>query len=229
MKVSSKKSFFVVFLSLALLIIGSSYFLGRKLTSLTQINQVCGCRLDSVGKIDYSATQAFFEGENIQIPELAYVFDQPKILGVSTNQEKLVEIDLSEQRLKAWEGDKLFLETLVSTGLPWTPTPTGEFRIWMKLRATRMEGGQGKYYYNLPNVPYVMFFGNNEVPDWKGYGLHGTYWHNDFGKVHSHGCVNLPTGVAKELYYWTTPTMPDGKSMMRSDESSLGTKIVIHE
>ena len=135
----------------------------------------------------------------------------------------------SEQKLKAWEGDRLFLETPVSTGLSWWPTPTGEFRIWIKLRATKMEGGSGKYYYYLPNVPYVMFFENDEIPGWRGYGLHGTYWHDDFGTQRSHGCVNLPTNIAKELYHWTTPILPGGRSVVRSSSGNLGTRVVIHE
>jgi lipoprotein-anchoring transpeptidase ErfK/SrfK len=92
-----------------------------------------------------------------------------------------------------------------------------------------MEGGEGRYYYNLPNVPYVMFFANNDIPQWRGYGLHGTYWHNDFGRVHSHGCINLPTPVAKELYFWTYPMIPEGKNVVYATDDNPGTKIIIHE
>jgi lipoprotein-anchoring transpeptidase ErfK/SrfK len=148
-------------------------------------------------------------------------------LGI-TNEERWIEVDLSEQKLRAWEGNSLFLESPVSTGLPWWPTPEGEFRIWAKVRATRMEGGEGKYYYNLPNVPYVMFFENNSVPGWRGFSLHGTYWHNDFGRQHSHGCVNLPTPIAEKLYYWTSPVQPQGKSSIYSSTENSGTRIVIH-
>jgi lipoprotein-anchoring transpeptidase ErfK/SrfK len=49
--------------------------------------------------------------------------------------------------------------------------------------------------YDLHNVPYTMYF-------YKGYGLHGTYWHNNFGTPMSHGCVNMPTEEAKWAYYW---------------------------
>ncbi|MEK7182665.1 MAG: L,D-transpeptidase, partial [Patescibacteria group bacterium] len=146
---------------------------------------------------------------------------QTSVLGESADS-RWIEVDLSEQKLRAWDGSELFLETLVSTGLPWSPTPTGEFRIWIKLRATKMEGGSGKYYYYLPNVPYVMYFN-------KGYGLHGTYWHNDFGKPHSHGCVNLPTPVAERLYYWVGPVLSDGKGSTRSSPENPGTKVVVHE
>ena len=155
--------------------------------------------------------------------------DQDKVLSLAVRSDRWVEVDLSEQHLWAWDGDKLFLDTPVSTGLPWFPTPTGEFTIWIKLRATRMEGGEGKYYYNLPNVPYVMYFENDEVPGWRGYGLHGTYWHNDFGHVHSHGCVNLPTSVAKELYYFLYPSLPEGKGSVYATADNPGSKVVIHE
>jgi lipoprotein-anchoring transpeptidase ErfK/SrfK len=109
------------------------------------------------------------------------------------------------------------------------PTPQGEFRIWIKLRATRMTGGSGKYAYDLPNLPYTMFFENENVPSWRGYGLHGAYWHNQFGTPRSHGCVNLPVESAKQLYYWVSPELPDGKSSVKATEENQGTRVVIHE
>jgi lipoprotein-anchoring transpeptidase ErfK/SrfK len=192
--------------------------------------KIASVRGDLSGEIDYSAKTAHFEGKQIVIPEIVFSDDSEvySVLGLA-NEERWIEVDLSDQKLYAWEGDKLFLETLISTGLPWFPTPTGEFRIWIKLRATKMEGGSGRLYYYLPNVPYVMYFGNSEVPNWRGYGLHGTYWHNDFGHQHSHGCVNLPTEIAKELYYWTGPSLPEGKSTVWASDTNPGTRIVIHE
>jgi hypothetical protein len=183
---------------------------------------------DFTGVLDPSDNIAVYEGRHLNIPSLAFDTSQSNVLGVSA-EERWIEVDLSEQKLKAWEGDQLFLETPVSTGLPWYPTPQGEFRIWIKLRATKMEGGTGKYYYYLPNVPYVMYFQSDNVPGWRGYGLHGTYWHNDFGTQRSHGCVNLPTPIAKELYYWTSPVLPDGKSVIRATSENPGTRIVIHD
>jgi len=95
--------------------------------------------------------------------------------------------------------------------------------------ATYRKGGQGKYYYYLPGVPYIMYFENDQVPSWKGYGLHGTYWHNDFGRPHSHGCVNLPTPVAGRLYYWTAPILAEGRNSVYSSPKNPGTRIVIHD
>ena len=80
-----------------------------------------------------------------------------------------------------------------------------------------MEGGSkdlGTYYY-LPNVPYIMYFFNDQVPKWRGYGIHGDYWHDNFGNTMSHGCVNLRPDDAGLLFHWTesleTPVVIYGK------------------
>lgn len=152
------------------------------------------------------------------------VATEERVLGVSQAEgEKWIEIDLSEQKLYAHEGDKIVYEFLVSTG-KWAPTPTGEFRIWIKLRYTKMSGGSkedGTYYY-LPNVPYVMFF-NNAI------GLHGTYWHNNFGTPMSHGCVNLAVPDAEKLYWWTDPPVESGKSVFHPTKETPGTRVIVHE
>jgi hypothetical protein len=184
---------------------------------------------DLSGNFHIDKKIGLWHGEKIQIPPYVFDVSESKVLSVVPRDERWVEVDISDQKLTAWEDGKIFLESLVSTGLPWFPTPTGEFNIWLKVRSTTMEGGEGKYYYNLPNVPYVMFFQNDEIPGSRGYSLHGTYWHNDFGSVHSHGCVNLPTPVAKELYYWVYPVLSNNQKSVYSSEDNLGTRVVIHE
>ncbi len=226
-----KKDTLIAFVLAILLVLIFAYFGSRnKNIMYSQDQSLVSCKAsDYTGLIDFNEKIAFFEGKKIDIPSLAYVTSSDSmVLGLS-QEEKWIEVDLSEQKLRAWEGDKLYLESLVSTGLPWYPTPQGEFRIWIKLRATKMEGGSGKYYYYLPNVPYTMFFYNDKVPAYRGYGLHGTYWHNDFGRQRSHGCVNLPTPVAEKLYYWALPVLPEGKSVVRATPENPGTRVVIHE
>jgi len=185
---------------------------------------------DYSGQIDNNKTVGIYHEVTYKMPDDVFKEDSnDQVLGVAKPSEKWIEVDLSDQKLRAWDGDQLFLETLVSTGLPWWPTPTGEFTIWSKMRAVHMEGGEGRYYYNLPNVPYVMFFENEDIPRWRGFGLHGTYWHNDFGAVHSHGCVNLPTSIAEKLYYWTTPVLEEGRGSVFSSPENTGTRIIIHD
>lgn len=91
-----------------------------------------------------------------------------------------------------------------------------------------MSGGStalGTYYY-LPNVPYTMFFANDEIPNWRGFGIHGTYWHDNFGHPMSHGCINMRTEEAALLYYWAQPDL-EGKPSVWASEENPGTEIVI--
>lgn len=113
---------------------------------------------------------------------------RPDVVGIT---ERWIDVDLSSQHVYAMEGDALIQTFLVSTGTWQHPTITGLFRIYVKYRSTHMSGPG----YFLPNVPYVMYF-------YKGYALHGTYWHNNFGTPMSHGCVNLRIEDAKWLYQW---------------------------
>ncbi|MEA5620425.1 L,D-transpeptidase [Cronbergia sp. UHCC 0137] len=109
----------------------------------------------------------------------------------SISQPRWIEIDLSEQRLRAWQGKKLVYSFRVSTGKRSTPTPVGKYAINAKYRINRMRG-RG---YDISNVPYAMYF-------YRGYAIHGAYWHNRFGTPVSHGCINLPVKQARKLYSW---------------------------
>jgi len=120
--------------------------------------------------------------------------------GVKEN-ENWIDIDLSSQRAFAMKGDTLIKSFIVSTGTWQYPTVTGTFKIYVKYRSAGMSGPG----YSLPNVPYVMYF-------YKDYGLHGTYWHKNFGTPMSHGCVNFKTTDAAWLFEF----------------ASIGTTVNIH-
>ncbi len=139
--------------------------------------------------------------------------------------EKRIYVNLETQTLTAYQGDTKFMEAKVSTG-KWNRTPKGEYTIWIKLRSTRMSGGSGADYYNLPNVPYVMFFYNAQVPKISGYSLHGAYWHNNFGHAMSHGCINMREVDVKKLYDWASPTTIGTTTY--STLTDPGTKVTIY-
>ena len=146
-----------------------------------------------------------FDGQTVVPPKIDLAKKEPatKVLGEATLiGEKHIYVDLINQTLIAYQGNTLFMKTQISSG-KWHPTPTGDFTIWEKVRATRMTGGTGADFYDLPNVPYVMFFGGGNVPDGAGFGLHGTYWHDNFGHPMSHGCVNMRIVDAEKLYGWS--------------------------
>ena len=117
------------------------------------------------------------------------------------NGKRWIDVNLSEQRAYAYEGDVIVNSFLVSTGLPDTPTVTGEYQIYVKVPIQDMSGPG----YYLPDVPWVMYF-------YDEYGFHGTYWHNNFGRPMSRGCVNMTIEEAKWLFDW----------------ASIGTRVSIH-
>ncbi len=110
---------------------------------------------------------------------------------------KQIVVVLSQQRVYAFENGVLLRHFLASTGLPGTPTVQGDYAIYYKIESQRMTGPG----YDLPGVPWVMYF-------FRGYALHGTYWHNNFGHPMSHGCVNLRAPEAEWLYQWASIGTP---------------------
>jgi lipoprotein-anchoring transpeptidase ErfK/SrfK len=114
---------------------------------------------------------------------------------------KWIEVNLSSQTTVAWQGNTPVRQMVVSTGISRYPTPPGEFQIYAKYPSVAMSGPG----YYLPGVPHTMFF-------YRGYALHGTYWHSNFGQPMSHGCINLTRPDAEWLYAW----------------APIGTQVVIH-
>jgi lipoprotein-anchoring transpeptidase ErfK/SrfK len=112
-----------------------------------------------------------------------------------------IDINLSQQRLTAYQGQTAVLSTLISSGTAGRRTPTGRFSVRTKIPSQTMSGPG----YYLPGVQYVMYFAGANA-------IHGTYWHNNFGRPMSHGCVNMRTSEAGWLYRW----------------ASIGTPVVVH-
>ena len=120
----------------------------------------------------------------------------------SAKPQKTIVVSISHQMLWAQKGDQVVLSSYVSTGRAGFDTPVGSFAVLSKLPSQTMAGVIGGEYYNVPDVPDVMYFTN------EGHALHGTYWHNSFGTPMSHGCVNLPMDVAAWLYDWAPVGTP---------------------
>jgi lipoprotein-anchoring transpeptidase ErfK/SrfK len=135
-------------------------------------------------------------------PQVEYTYPDGQSAQTVSDSGRWIDVDLSDQMVYAYESDQIVNSFLVSTGTWKHPTVTGQFHIYVKFRYTDMHGPD----YFLPDVPYTMYF-------YKGYGLHGTYWHHNFGTPMSHGCINLRTEDASWLYYW----------------AEVGTLVNIHE
>lgn len=125
-----------------------------------------------------------------------------KVMALIAAQKRWILIDLRTQRLIAWEGANPVYAITISTGKNSTPTHPGVFAIQSKVASQRMRG----YGYDLPNVPYVMFYQGN-------YAIHGAYWNRQFGTAVSHGCVNVAVNHARWLFNW----------------ASVGTAVVVYQ
>lgn len=184
------------------------------------------CISDLTGSYNHDTQKGEFGGRQISV--LPYAPDRTNnpVLGTISGANKRIEIDLTNQHLYAFEDNTVVYSFPVSTG-KWGRTPTGDFTIWIKLSYTRMKGGSKLLgtYYDLPNVPSTMYFYNAQIPKSKGYGIHGAYWHNNFGHPMSHGCINLSVPDAKILYDWATPISTAHTTLTTTDNPGTAIKI----
>ncbi len=137
--------------------------------------------------------------------------------------EKLIHVDLASQFVTAFEGNNMVFSSRCSSGSKGTRTPTGEFFTYHKgpsIHMTNQDEDGAKNYYDLPGVPWCSFFTG------VGNAFHGTYWHNDYGRPRSHGCVNLPSEKAKWLYRWSRPNVPPGEDYLHLPGEGTRVQIV---
>ncbi|WP_437682836.1 L,D-transpeptidase family protein [Sorangium sp. So ce131] len=145
--------------------------------------------------------------------------------------EKWIDVNLSRKTIVAIEGDKPVYAALISPGRRSKdkkkdhPTHTGVFRIREKHIATTMDGDgtvAGDLPYSIEDVPYVAYYDGS-------YALHGAFWHSNFGREMSHGCVNLSPLDAKKLFFWSEPRLPRGWHGVWATSENRGTLVSIHE
>ena len=142
---------------------------------------------------------------------------------------KWIDVSILSQTMVLWEGSTPVYATMVSTGKdglgdPKTThsTPTGTFRIYQKHVTTTMDSDMADHEFELRDVPWVMYFSS-------GYALHAAYWHDDFGRARSHGCVNLSPIDARYVFFWTDPGVPEHwHAAYSGDTFGNGTLVNIH-
>ncbi|MGQ9903613.1 MAG: L,D-transpeptidase family protein [Anaerolineae bacterium] len=131
---------------------------------------------------------------------------------------KRIEVDVAQQMIRAFERNEMVYEARTATGVAGTRTTPGEHRILKKTPSRHMTGGSGSGYYDLPGIGWCTYFTHS------GIAIHATYWHNDYGRPRSHGCVNLFPEHAKWFFRWTTPVAPYSERWThtgRADEPSI--------
>ncbi len=173
--------------------------------TLFNISRTYGTTVDALRAANGLTSDTIYVGQRLRIPDGSSAPSQPPAPpapspGHGTSGEKWIEVNISQQRVTAYQGQTPVRSTIASTGLARTPTLVGTFYVYAKYPSARMRGPG----YNLPNVPHIMYYD-------RGYGIHGAYWHNNFGTPMSAGCVNLPLPEAEWFYNW----------------APMGTKVVV--
>lgn len=187
---------------------------------------VVGTLQDSEGNHWYEILEDFYQFHYyIQAAHLRMI-SEDEVAPLSPDvpsDEKILKVHLDEQYVVAYEGDNAVQMIRCSSGTKYFNTyltPLGDFTTDYKRPSRHMVNGNKATAnsYDLPGVPWVSFFNED------GVSFHGTYWHNDFGKPRSHGCINLPSEGAKWVYRWTMPSVPFNEQKFYK---SHGTKLTI--
>ena len=170
---------------------------------------VIGLQTDSLGETWYQILDDKWE----------YIFAVPAAhLHILTQEElaplspeippvyKRIEVHIPDQVMIAYEYNDPVFVSRVATGAIFTngnfSTPLGRFLTFHKRGSRHMAAGNlAANGYDLPGVPWNCYITEG------GIAFHGTYWHNNFGRPRSHGCINLTTQAANWLYRWSMPSV----------------------
>ncbi len=190
----------------------------------TSVYRVVDAALGSDGEWWYRIRDGLVWSGGLYVPA-AHIrrFDPQELTPLSPHvppAQKRIEIDLRQQIMTAYEGDQPVLASRTATGFGPFQTPRGRFRIIRKRVSSRMIGGEGRDRYDLPGVPFPSYFTASAVA------IHGAYWHNDFGRRRSHGCVNTVAEVARWIWRWTLPSMAYNEVEIRTRSEDATTVIV---
>lgn len=135
-------------------------------------------------------------------------------------EEKRIEIHLDEQVLIAYEGGKAVFMSRTATGARFRDgdftTRKGRYITNRKRPSRHMAAGDAAApnSYDLPGVPWVSYLTKS------GVAIHGTFWHNDFGKPRSHGCINVSSRASHWIYRWTMPEVPKSEQTWTAEDGT---------
>jgi hypothetical protein len=177
------------------------------------------------GSLWYKCYDNLWKSHYYTRPEWVRIYPQSELATLSPqvpDEEKHIEVLLDEQMLYAFSGAVMVYAARTSTGQSGFETPTGWFRTFHKRPTAHMTGGyDASSTFDLPGVPWDTYITDS------GIAIHGTFWHNDFGTRHSHGCINLTPDAARWIYRWTSPPVPPGEKLVLLPDT--GTRVWIRQ
>ena len=150
---------------------------------------------------------------------------RPRPAGVGAH-DKWVSVKIGAGALVAYEGDRPLYAAAISPGAHGANpggkhrTPPGRYRISAKWLTSDMGGRLGQGSWRTREVPWVAYYDGS-------YALHGAWWHDQFGRPRSHGCINLTPADSRWLFSWLDPPLPEGWYAVRADHDAASTVVVV--
>jgi hypothetical protein len=170
----------------------------------SSVFRVIGVQAAADGSAWYGLAEWSLTRPSFYVPaESMRIIPASDLTPLSPGADKSIKVTLSTQVFEAFENGQLVYSGHVASGLI-NRTPTGHHKVVRKGASSHMTGGSREdyTYYDLPGVPFCTYF------TWMGNAIHGTYWHNDYGRPRSHGCVNVSPTDARWVFRWTEPAVP---------------------
>jgi lipoprotein-anchoring transpeptidase ErfK/SrfK len=186
------------------------------------VYRVAGAKTDDAGNWWYQLKEGVTYSPGPHVPTWSVRRVSPEELSPISpgRSDKRIEINIDDQTLICFEGESAVFNTRIASGVAGLATPRGEHRVLYKRHTQRMIGGTEDDEYDLPGVAFPVYF------TWSGVAVHGTYWHNDYGRRHSHGCVNVTHLAAQWIFRWVNPIAPYGEYRVSATPEET-TRIVV--
>ena len=163
---------------------------------------------------------AYSPGPYVQATSLRYLSPEALAPLAADRPDKKIVVELDKQLMTCFEGDTPVFAARTATGFGSNRTPRGEYEVLRKSHTSYMIGGVGRDHYDLPGVSFPSYFTRSAIA------VHGTYWHNDYGRPRSHGCVNVLNDAAQFVFRWSSPAVPYDQHQILVKRGE-GTKVVV--
>ncbi len=189
----------------------------------TGVFRVIGAAQDAGGQWWYRLQEGVSYGPGPYVPAVDIrPIDPSELTPIAPEiTDKRIEVNLAGQTMTAYESGKPVMTCRVSSGYGNFGTPIGRHTVLFKYPTARMTGGEGADFYDLPGVGFPTFL------TWNGVAIHAAYWHNDFGRPRSHGCLNVPASVARWVWRWTAPAAPYASASYFTPAGVQGTPVIV--
>jgi len=163
---------------------------------------------------------AYSPGPYVLAASLRYLSPEAVAPIAADRTDKKIVVELDKQVMTCFEGETPIFSARTATGFGSNRTPRGEYEVLRKSHTAYMIGGEGNDHYDLPGVSFPTYFTRSAIA------VHGTYWHHDYGRPRSHGCVNVLNDAAQFVFRWSSPAVPYDQQQIMVKRGT-GTQVIV--